>query len=70
MLGVEAFGYTHHPAPRVLFARRAGAADNVLTHEDDGRIAAHFLINRFIDGVFHTDCASHCFLRNYYVSVQ
>ena len=42
-------GHAERPAPGVLVARRAGAAGNVLAHEDDAMVALHFLAERLVD---------------------
>ena len=47
--GPKALGDAERPAPGVLVARRAGAAGNVLAHDDDAMVAPHFLADRLVD---------------------
>ena len=43
----------------LLSALTAHAADNVFSHDDDGRIARHFLIESFVERLAHADLACH-----------
>ena len=45
----QALGDAERPAPGVLVAGRAGAAGNVLAHDDDAAVAPHFLADRLVD---------------------
>ena len=50
MLGVESLGDAEHAAPGVVLAGRSGAADDILAHQDDARVARHFEVDRLVDG--------------------
>ena len=45
----QALGDAHRAAPCVLLAGRAGAAGDVLAHQDHARVPLHLLTDRFID---------------------
>jgi hypothetical protein len=64
VLGVEVLGDAEHAAPGIDRAGAAGAADDILAHDDDRRVAVHFEIERLVDGLFDADLAGHSgFLR-------
>ena len=48
-LRMQAFGDAERAAPGILLARRAGAAGDVLAHQDDPGIAGHLLGQRLVD---------------------
>ena len=50
-LADQALGHAEHAAPGIVFAGRAGAAGDVLAHQDHARVAPHFLAQRLIDGL-------------------
>ena len=48
-LAEQPLGDAEHAAPRILLAWCARAAGDVLAHQDDCRIPAHFLAQRLVD---------------------
>src|SRR5207248_316262 len=59
VFGIETLGDAQDAAPGIFLAFTAHPADDVLAHDDDRRIAGHFLIERLIERLPHADVACH-----------
>ena len=55
VLVVEPLRDAEHAAPGVFLAARAGPAGDVFAEHNHRAVTGHFLIDRFVDRVFHAD---------------
>ena len=60
IFGIEALGDAEDTTPGILLAVSSHAADDVLAHDDDRRIARHFLVESLVERLPHADLACHC----------